>query len=105
MFDGSDAQKLQPFIVQCTLNFRDRPDAFSSDSAKVNFALSYLKGTALDWFKPGLTSMDPPDWLENYSNFLSELKSNFGPYNPEGEPKPNWRISECVTISGSQSIR
>ena len=47
-FDGSDARKLQSFIVQCTLNFRDRPDAFSSDSAKVNFALSYLKGTALD---------------------------------------------------------
>ena len=85
MFDGSDAQKLQPFIVQCTLNFHDRPNAFSSDSAKVNFALSYLKGTALDWFEPGLTSTDPPDWLDSYSDFLSELKSNFGPHNPEGE--------------------
>ena len=60
-FDGSDARKLQPIIVQCTLNFHDRPDAFSSDSAKVNFALSYLKGTALDEFEPGLTSIDPPD--------------------------------------------
>ena len=85
-FDGSDARKLQSFIVQCTLNFHDRPDAFSSDSAKVNFALSYLKGTALDWFEPGLTSMDPPpDWLDSYSDFLSKLKSNFGPHNPEGK--------------------
>ena len=47
VFDGSDTHKLQPFLVQCTLNFRNHPDAFSTDSAKVTFALSYLKGTAL----------------------------------------------------------
>ena len=48
VFDGLDTHKLQPFLVQCTLNFRNHPDAFSTDSAKVTFALSYLKGTALD---------------------------------------------------------
>ena len=56
VFDGLDTCKLQPSLVQCTLNFRDCPDAFSSDSAKVTFALSYLKGTALDWFELSLTS-------------------------------------------------
>ena len=56
VFDGSDTHKLQPFLVQCTLNFRNCPDAFSTDSAKFPFALSYLKGTALDWFEPSLTS-------------------------------------------------
>ena len=84
-FDGSDAWKLQPFIVQCTLNFHDRPDVFSNDSAKVIYALSYLKGSALDWFKPGLTSEDKPDWLHSYSEFLSELRINFGPHNPEAD--------------------
>ena len=34
VFDGSDTCKLQPFLVQCTLNFRNCPDAFSTDSAK-----------------------------------------------------------------------
>ena len=53
-FNGSDSRKLQPYLVQCTLNFRDHPDAFSSDSAKVTYTLSYLKGTALDWLKPSL---------------------------------------------------
>ena len=48
IFDGSDTRKLQPFLVQCTLNFRNHPDTFSTDSAKVTFALSYLKRTALD---------------------------------------------------------
>ena len=40
VFDGSNTRKLQPFLVQCTLNFCNRPDAFTSDSDKVTFALS-----------------------------------------------------------------
>ena len=44
VFDGLDTHKLQPFLVQCTLNFRNRPNAFSTDSAKVTFALSYSRG-------------------------------------------------------------
>ena len=84
-FDGSDICKLQPFLVQCTLNFHNRPDAFTSDSDKVTFTLSYLKGTALDWFKPSLTSGESPPWLNDYSDFVRELKNNFGPHNPEGE--------------------
>ena len=56
VFDGSDTRKLQPFLVHCTLNFCNHPDAFTSDSDKVTFALSYLKGTVLDWFELSLTS-------------------------------------------------
>ena len=85
VFDGSDTRKLQPFLVQCTLNFHNRPDAFTSNSDKVTFTLSYLKGTALDWFKPSLTSSESPPWLNDYSNFVRELKNNFGPHDPEGE--------------------
>ena len=87
VFDGSDTHKLQPFLVQCTLNFRNRPDAFSTDSAKVTFALSYLKGTALDWFKPSLTSGLNLAWLNDYSDFILELRKNFGPHDPKGEGK------------------
>ena len=85
VFDGSDTRKLQPFLVQCTLNFRNHPDAFSTDSAKVTFALYYLKGTALDWFKPSLTSGLNLAWLNNYSDFISELKKNFRPHDPKAE--------------------
>ena len=89
VFDGSDTHKLQPFLVQCTLNFRNRPDAFSTDSAKVTFALSYLKGTALNWFEPLLTSSLNPAWLDDYSDFVSELRKNFGPHDPKGEAEAN----------------
>jgi Retrotransposon gag protein len=87
-FDGSDTRKLQPFLVQCQLNFRDRPDTFTSNEAKVTFALSYLKGTVLDYFEPAL--MDPdenPIWSTNYSKFTSELWTNFGPFNPKANAK------------------
>ena len=87
VFNGSDTHKLQPFLVQCTLNFRNHPDTFSTDSAKVTFALSYLKGTVLDWFKLLLTSGLNPSWLDNYSDFVLELRKNFRPHNPESEAK------------------
>ena len=89
VFNGSDTCKLQPFLVQCTLNFCNRPDAFTSNSDKVTFALSYLKGTVLDWFELLLTSSKSPPWLDDYSDFIGELKNNFGPHEPEGEAKAN----------------
>ena len=85
VFDGSDTRKLQPFLVQCILNFRNCPDAFSTDSVKVTCALSYLKGTALDWFKPSLTSGLNLTWLDNYSDFILELRKNFEPHDPKGK--------------------
>ena len=101
VFDGSDTRKLQPFLVQCTLNFRNHPDAFTSDSDKVTFTLSYLKGTMLDWFEPLLTSGESPPWLDDYSDFVGELKNNFGPHDPEGEAEADlknlkMRDNQCI---------
>jgi hypothetical protein len=52
----------------------------------VTFALSYLKGTTLDYFEPAL--MDPdenPIWSTDYSEFTSELQTNFRPFDPEAD--------------------
>jgi len=49
------------------------------------YALSYLKGTALDWFEPGLLRPNPPDWLDDFDDFISELQNNFRPHDPEGK--------------------
>src|SRR5438046_1962780 len=87
-FDGSDSKKLHSFLVQCQLNFYDKPTAFQTERAKVNFALSYLKGTALDWFKPALSedsSILSPEWLYDWRIFTDELRSNFGPHDPVGD--------------------
>jgi len=88
-FDGTDLRKLRAFLVQCKLNFQDRPKAFASDRARVTFMQSYLKGMALEWFEPDLlNSANPcarPLWMDNYAQLVSKLKSNFGPHDPVGD--------------------
>ncbi|KAG6327833.1 hypothetical protein ID866_11256 [Astraeus odoratus] len=86
-FDGTDSKKLCEFLVQCELNFCDRPQAFCLDSQKVGFALSFLKGITLTWFKPNLLSSIPgaePAWADDYLEFIIELTTNFGPHDPVG---------------------
>ncbi|KIM60845.1 hypothetical protein SCLCIDRAFT_26353 [Scleroderma citrinum Foug A] len=69
-FDSTNPKKLHTFFIQCELNFQDRPKAFQTDRAKVTFAQSYLKGMALEWFKPDLLGMDDPDarplWMTSW---------------------------------------
>ena len=60
-FDGSDPQKLHTFILQCKLNFRDWKDLFEDEAATVNYALSYLKGIALD-------CSNPHYWIQTHQN-------------------------------------
>jgi hypothetical protein len=88
-FDGSDPRKLQAFMVQLELNFRDRPKMFKDDKAKVNYALSYLKGVTLDWFEPNI--IDPvgfaPAWIDSWVLFSDQLQKNFSPHDPMGEAK------------------
>jgi hypothetical protein len=101
-FDGSDPRKLRTFLVQCRLNFEDRPSAFRTHRAKVTYALSYLKGTALDWFEPELSDeFQEPDWLDDYLDFTHILRENFGPYDPEGDAEADL---ENLTMKDNQRI-
>ncbi|KAG6325790.1 hypothetical protein ID866_13299, partial [Astraeus odoratus] len=62
--------------------------AFRSDARKVGFALSFLKGIALAWFEPDLLDAIPgadPAWADDYSEFVIELTTNFGPHDPVGD--------------------
>jgi len=94
-FDGSEPRKLRAFFVQCELNFQSKPKTFRLDWAKVNFAQSYLKGMALEWFEPDLLSdgLSPrPDWMDDYSEFMLELQTNFGPHDPSGDAEMQYVI-------------
>ncbi|KAG6327330.1 hypothetical protein ID866_11759 [Astraeus odoratus] len=89
-FNGMDPKKLHEFLIQCELNFHDRPQAFCLDSQKVSFALSFLKGIALTWFEPDLLNAIPgtePAWADDYSEFIIELTTNFSPHDPVGDAK------------------
>ena len=88
-FDGSDLRKLRAFLVLCELNFQNRPKAFATDRTKVTYVQSYLRGMALEWFELDLLNISNPNscpiWMDSYHQFVSELKSNFGPHDPVGD--------------------
>ena len=85
-FNGADPNKLQTFILQCSLHFRNRANTFTSDRAKVTYTLSFLMGPALGWFEPMLFDQDEePPWLFDWPLFRNELSANFGSFDPVGE--------------------
>ncbi len=79
---------LRTFLLQCKLNFWDRPDLFKDDSTKVNYVLSYLMGSALDCFEPALLDSKEPTWLSDFTLFIQELEDNFGSYDPVSKAEP-----------------
>ena len=84
-FDGSDSWKLHTFILQCKLNFWDCKYMFEDNTNKVNYVLSYLKGTALDCFESAILDPIEPQWLLDFNLFVEELEANFRTYDPVGE--------------------
>jgi len=46
---------------------------------------SYLKGSALDCFKPAILEPIEPQWLSDFNLFVDELKANFSSYDPVGK--------------------
>src|SRR6201999_4576381 len=84
-FDGKDPTKLNSFILQCKINFRDNSAAFPTDSDKVNFTLSFLRGTALQWYEPSILDDLYEPWMDDWSLFVSGLRTNFGIIDPVGD--------------------
>src|SRR5882724_5853622 len=58
---------------------------FEENTNKVNYVLSFLKGTALDCFESAVLDPIKPQWLSDFNLFVNELKANFGTYDPVSE--------------------
>ena len=65
---------------------------FKSDTAKVNYMLSFLKGSALDCFEPALLDPNEPIWLSDLTLFIEELETNFGTYDPVSEAEAELEV-------------
>ena len=84
-FDGNNPKQLRIFLAQCSLNFWAKPSTYRLDESKIVFALSYLRGMALEFFEPHIGLPAEPSFLLNWDDFREVLETNFGPYDPEGE--------------------
>ena len=85
-------------------DFRDCPQVFASNKKRILFILSYLKGSALSWFEPGLNDpMNSAHWIWNYQAFLSELEDNFSPHNPVGDAEK--ALNELTMKKGAHIIK
>src|SRR5882724_9014462 len=58
---------------------------FEDNTDKVNYVLSYLKGTALDGFESAVLDPIEPQWLSDFDLFIEELEANVVTYDPVGE--------------------
>jgi hypothetical protein len=74
--------------------------------SKVNYILSFLKGTALDWLQPDLLKIqeggDPLSWFDDYPSFVMQLCTNFRPHDPIGDVEANIESlhmcdTQCIT--------
>jgi hypothetical protein len=85
-FDGTDALKINSFITQCNLVFKDSSE-YADDASKVNYALSYLRGTALEYFQPVILGEDTTfyPWTVDWEAFVDTIRSEFGAIDPAGE--------------------
>jgi len=73
-------------------------DLFEDDTDKVNYVLSFLKGTALDCFESAILDPVEPAWLSDFDLFLEELEANFGTYDPIGEGRSNSKDFGCTIV-------
>jgi len=89
-FSGGNPDELRAFIFQCQIYFRACKGEFREDSEKIFFAISYLRGIALDYFKSFINETDPSqsfDFLEEWPAFVQKLSNLFGSYSSEDDNK------------------
>ncbi|CAA7267884.1 unnamed protein product [Cyclocybe aegerita] len=95
VFDGTSAQKLDPFLVQCMMYISLQPHEFTTEDSKVGFIMLYLSGSPYNWFQSQITAAletgmtQPLPWLSDVALFVQELKQLFGPRDPVADARQN----------------
>jgi len=88
LFNGGSLDELHAFIFQCQIYFHACEEDFREDTDRIFFAISYLRGIALDYFELYINEPDPLqdfDFLKNWSTFVQKLSNIFGSYSPEDD--------------------
>ncbi|KAJ3570532.1 hypothetical protein NP233_g4339 [Leucocoprinus birnbaumii] len=87
-YDGTSPEKLETFLIQCQLYFHTNPTQFRTNEQRINFATTYLSGSALSWFNIALINEDQGvihPYIADWHDFQWELRASFGVANPMDE--------------------
>ena len=79
---GGELDKCRGFLLQCSLVFKQRPQAFSVDSAKINYVIGLLRGRALAWAEAANSSSPMSD--SSYQQFETKFRAVFDHPNYSG---------------------
>ena len=69
---------LEGFLTRAELAMESRPNQFNNGATRVRFLMSYMLGKPLEWVS--LLRRNNSPLLNDYDEFVRELKSNFGDY-------------------------
>ncbi len=75
---SGERAKLSNFLAQVQLVINLQPSRFASESAKIFFTGSYLRGTAFTWFQPLLSKEPKPSYMLDFAQFCQQLRATFG---------------------------
>jgi hypothetical protein len=88
-------------LLTLTLPILGVTQDFPTNDDKILFVVSYLWGTAQQWFAPNLYNLTSVlAWVGNFPVFVQELTMNFSLHNPVGDAED--RIRLCCMKHGNQ---
>lgn len=70
--------KLTTFITQVTMVIALQSSRFTTETAKIIYAGSFLRDTAFLWFQPYVAANPKPAFMLDFELFCSELRKTFG---------------------------
>lgn len=77
-YDGKDKAGYSTFISQCKFYILGNPRHFKTDSIKVAFVVSLLRGQAYKVFEPHVELATQPEFLSNFRLFLEKAETYLG---------------------------
>lgn len=98
-YDGKDRAACSTFINQIKQYFRTNPTLFASDSEKIDFTVSYLRGKAFKFVEPHLERREA-DLFGSFATFCDKLITNLGDPDLERSSEKSLRN---LTQTGSAS--
>ena len=97
VFDGSDPTKFSAWKVQCSMYVQANQHLFPDRPSEVLWILSYLRGSAYDWFADQISdgSASEESWFDSARNLFNEVERVFGPQDQVGDAI---RAMEALTM-------